>query len=150
MLTVLFALQQGRRPPRGIWTEPGLALGGRIHASVQLPRHACFGADGTDGRDDACRNRSPYERTETPCGPLDNVFAVARPQQDHGRNEDEVSVVLVENNVFAGFGWMSKEESISDPLRIKDFIKPYSDNRDVQQIIKGFLNTGKAMKIIRF
>jgi len=33
---------------------------------------------------------------------------------------------------------MSKEESISDPVRIKDFIKPYSDNRDVQQIIKGF------------
>lgn len=69
---------------------------------------------------------------------------------DHGRNEDEVSVVLIENNVFAGFGWMSNEESISDPLRIKDFIKPFGDNRDVQQIIKGFLNTGKALKIIRF
>ncbi len=69
---------------------------------------------------------------------------------DHGRNEDEVSVVLIENNVFAGFGWMSKENSFNDPSRIKDCIKPYSDNRDVQQIIKGFLNTGKALKIIRF
>lgn len=68
---------------------------------------------------------------------------------DHGRNEDEVSVVLIENNVFAGFGWMSNESSIHDPAQIKDYIKPYSDNRDVQQIIKGFLNTGKALKIIR-
>jgi DNA polymerase-3 subunit epsilon len=69
---------------------------------------------------------------------------------DRGRNEDEVSVILIENNVFAGFGWMPNEESIVDPLRIKDFIKPYADNRDVHQIIKGFLNTGKALKIIRF
>jgi DNA polymerase-3 subunit epsilon len=69
---------------------------------------------------------------------------------DRGRNEDEVSVVLIENNVFAGFGWMSKENSIDDPSQIKDYIQPYSDNRDVHQIIKGFLNTGKALKIIRF
>jgi DNA polymerase III subunit epsilon len=69
---------------------------------------------------------------------------------DHGRNEDEHSVVLIENNVFAGFGWISTENSINDPAQIKDCIKPYSDNRDVQQIIKGFLRTGKALKIIRF
>ncbi len=69
---------------------------------------------------------------------------------DRGRNEDELSVVLIENNVFAGFGWLSKEFSIEDSTQIRDCIKRYSDNRDVQQIIKGFLNTGKALKIIRF
>ncbi len=69
---------------------------------------------------------------------------------DHGRNEDEVSVVLVENNVFAGFGWMMKEDALYDPSHIKECITKYTDNRDVQQIIKGFLNTGKALKIIRF
>jgi len=69
---------------------------------------------------------------------------------DHGRNEDEVSVVLIENNVFAGFGWMMKEDAIYDPGHIKECIKKFNDNRDVQQIIKGFLNTGKALKIIRF
>jgi len=69
---------------------------------------------------------------------------------DHGRNEDEVSVVLIENNVFAGFGWMNKEDRIEDPVQIRDCIKRYNDNRDVQQIIKGFLNTGKALKIVRF
>jgi DNA polymerase-3 subunit epsilon len=69
---------------------------------------------------------------------------------DHGRNEDEISVVLIENNVFAGFGWMMKDDRIEDPVQIKECIKPYHDNRDVQQIIKGFLNSGKALKIIRF
>jgi DNA polymerase-3 subunit epsilon len=69
---------------------------------------------------------------------------------DHGRNEDEVSVVLIENNVFAGFGWMTTENGIDDPGQIRDCIKRYNDNRDVQQIIKGFLTTGKALKIIRF
>jgi DNA polymerase-3 subunit epsilon len=69
---------------------------------------------------------------------------------DRGRNEEEVSVVLIENNVFAGFGWMDRENTIENPAQLKEYIKPYSDNRDVQQIIKGFLNTGKALKIIRF
>jgi len=69
---------------------------------------------------------------------------------DRGRNEDEVSVVLIENNVFAGFGWMSADNGIEDVSQFKDCIRPYSDNRDVQQIIKSFLNTGKALKIIRF
>ena len=69
---------------------------------------------------------------------------------DHGRNEDEVSVVLIENNVFAGFGWMDRNEAVSDPAQIRESIKRYSDNRDVQQIIKGYLKSGKAQKIIRF
>jgi DNA polymerase III subunit epsilon len=69
---------------------------------------------------------------------------------DKGRNEDELSVVLIENSVFAGFGWMSKEDIIQDPNSIKDKIKRYNDNRDIQQIIKSFLNSGKAQKIVRF
>jgi len=69
---------------------------------------------------------------------------------DHGRNEDELSVVLIENNLYAGFGWMTREDRIEDPEQIRDCITRYSDNRDVQQIIKGFLNSGKALKIIRF
>jgi DNA polymerase III subunit epsilon len=69
---------------------------------------------------------------------------------DHGRHEDEVSVVLIENNQFAGFGWMSKQESVDNPNQVREFIRQYTDNRDVQQIIKGFLNSGKALKILRF
>jgi hypothetical protein len=45
---------------------------------------------------------------------------------------------------------MPKENGIIDPQQIKEYIKRYNDNRDIQQIIKGFLNTGKALKILRF
>jgi DNA polymerase-3 subunit epsilon len=69
---------------------------------------------------------------------------------DHGRHENERSVVLIENNVFAGFGWIADDDTIENPEKIKERIKPYTDNCDVQQIIKGFLNSGKALKIIRF
>jgi DNA polymerase-3 subunit epsilon len=69
---------------------------------------------------------------------------------DQGRHEDEVSVVLIENNVFAGFGYIPKDDHIENPDQIRDCITRYGDNRDVQQIIKGFLKAGKAVKVIRF
>lgn len=69
---------------------------------------------------------------------------------DHGRNEDEFSVVLIENNKFSGFGWLTSNVNIQNVNQLKECIKQFSDNRDVQQIIKGFLNSGKALKIIRF
>jgi DNA polymerase-3 subunit epsilon len=69
---------------------------------------------------------------------------------DHGRHEDEVSVVLIENNVFAGFGWLPNDDGIENLDQIRDCIKRFNDNRDIQQIIKGFLRTGKALKIVRF
>lgn len=69
---------------------------------------------------------------------------------DHGRNEDEFSVILIENNRYAGFGYVSKDEAIQTPEQIRNLIKSYNDNRDIQQIIKGYLKSGKVLKIIKF
>lgn len=69
---------------------------------------------------------------------------------DQGRHDDEISVVLIENNVFSGFGWMPKDERIENSDQIREYITRYNDNRDVQQIIKGYLKSAKAMKVIRF
>jgi DNA polymerase-3 subunit epsilon len=69
---------------------------------------------------------------------------------DHGRHDDEYSVVLVQNNVFSGFGYMDKSEAIRDADQLAGFVTSYPDNRDIQQIIKGFINSGKALKILRF
>ena len=49
--------------------------------------------------------------------------------------------------LFAGFGWIPKDSPFDNCEQIKDCITLYSDNRDVQQIIKGFLKSGKALKI---
>lgn len=69
---------------------------------------------------------------------------------DQGRTEDEMSIVLIENNMYAGFGWMSADEPIYSASQIREVIKRFNDNRDIHQIIKGYLNSGKAKRIIRF
>ena len=69
---------------------------------------------------------------------------------DSGRNEDEVSVIWVENNKYKGFGWIMKEDGFSSPDELMDCIQIRDDNRDIQQIIRGYLNSGKVKKIIRF
>ena len=69
---------------------------------------------------------------------------------DHGRHEDEFSVILIENNRYVGFGYASKDEPIHNAEQIRNIIKTFDDNRDIQQIIKGYLNSGKVLKVIRF
>jgi DNA polymerase III subunit epsilon len=69
---------------------------------------------------------------------------------DHGRTEEELSVVMVENAMFCGFGWMMKEDFQANPEVIREAIIRHDDNRDIQQIIKGYLKSGKALKVVRF
>jgi hypothetical protein len=45
---------------------------------------------------------------------------------------------------------MDKSEAIRDADQLAGFVTSYPDNRDIQQIIKGFINSGKALKILRF
>ncbi|HAW51003.1 MAG TPA: hypothetical protein DCX54_01560, partial [Flavobacteriales bacterium] len=67
---------------------------------------------------------------------------------DKGRSEGEKSVVLVENGVYKGFGFVDREAQLSTPEQLKDHIKRYEDNRDVQQMIRSYLNQKKVEKIL--
>jgi len=69
---------------------------------------------------------------------------------DKGRNEGEKSVVIVENGVYQGFGYLTDEDQINHPQEFKEFISNYQDNRDVQQIIRSYLNNKKVEKIVEF
>ena len=69
---------------------------------------------------------------------------------DSGRNSDERALILIENNIYQGFGYISMEE-LSQPIEIiKSFIKPFADNRDVSSIIRGYLKRKKVEAIIEF
>ncbi len=58
---------------------------------------------------------------------------------DTGRNTQEKALVFVENNIYKGFGFVSVDE-LDQPIEVlKSFIKPYSNNRDVASIIRGYL-----------
>ncbi|MEA3443843.1 MAG: exonuclease domain-containing protein [Bacteroidota bacterium] len=67
---------------------------------------------------------------------------------DKGRSDDEKSVVCVENGCYIGFGYFAPEFTGDNLELIKDNIKAYSDNRDIQSIIRGYLKQRKAEKII--
>ncbi len=67
---------------------------------------------------------------------------------DSGREEDEKSVIHIENGKYQGFGYFKPEYTSSNINLIKDSVKSYTDNRDVQQIIRGYMNKKKQEKII--
>jgi DNA polymerase-3 subunit epsilon len=69
---------------------------------------------------------------------------------DTGREENERSVVQLENGKYLGFGFLSTGESYLHLEDIKDCIRIYEDNRDVQQIIRTYLNRYDVEKVIRY
>lgn len=69
---------------------------------------------------------------------------------DKGRNNDEMSVVQVKNGKYIGYGFISRDISISSVESISDYIKIAKDNKDVQQIIKFHIRKHKVEKIIPY
>lgn len=69
---------------------------------------------------------------------------------DRGRSMEEKSVILVENGVYQGFGFIDDSMQISDPSEFKDVVRPYEDNRDIQQIIRSFINQKKVERLVNF
>lgn len=67
---------------------------------------------------------------------------------DTGRRQDEKSVILVESGVYKGFGYLDSEEQMMDAETLKSHVKSYEDNRDVQQIIRSYLNHKKVERIL--
>jgi DNA polymerase-3 subunit epsilon len=69
---------------------------------------------------------------------------------DKGRTMNEKSVVLVENGKYKGFGYIDLTCFGGSVDELKESIKPYSDNRDVQQIINSYLSKHKVEQVIKF
>ncbi len=69
---------------------------------------------------------------------------------DKGRNEDEKSVVKIENGKYIGFGYINSESVGNNLESLSDVIKVYPDNRDVQQIIRTYLKQHSVEMLIKF
>ncbi|NCD41836.1 MAG: hypothetical protein EOL88_07065 [Bacteroidia bacterium] len=63
-----------------------------------------------------------------------------------GRDPDERSVVWIENFIYRGFGFFAKNNPPS-PALWEACIQYYSDNKDIQTIINGYLKKHPAMNI---
>lgn len=67
-----------------------------------------------------------------------------------GRTPQEKSVVCVENSRYLGFGFIDDTFSATGFQDFKEAIKRYNDNKDVQQIIRGYMRSGMRDKLIVF
>lgn len=56
-----------------------------------------------------------------------------------GRNKKEMSVILVENGIYKGFGYMSKKKRIKAFKEYGKLITYMADNNDVQKILRRYL-----------
>jgi len=69
---------------------------------------------------------------------------------DAGRNDDEKSVVKIENGKYMGFGYIDTESIGNNIESLSDVIKVYPDNRDIQQIIRTYLKQHSVEMLIKF
>jgi DNA polymerase-3 subunit epsilon len=67
-----------------------------------------------------------------------------------GRRADEKSLVVIENGRYVGFGYVDETFSARKLADFREAVKPYADNKDVQQIIRQYVRTkrkGEQVKI---
>ncbi|MBK6397165.1 MAG: GIY-YIG nuclease family protein [Bacteroidetes bacterium] len=67
-----------------------------------------------------------------------------------GRNESEKSVTHIESGRYMGFGYFDPQFVTAHPEVLREHIKPRIDNRDVQRIIRHFLNTASPSNILTY
>ena len=69
---------------------------------------------------------------------------------DKGKGVDDMSLVMIENGRYLGYGWIYRDNTFNSPDEFKEFIETMEDNRDVRKIISGYLKNKKPEKIIRY
>lgn len=67
---------------------------------------------------------------------------------DKGRTVDERSVVLIEDGVFKGYGFISLNYQITNKKVLESIITPMASNQQVLHIIQSYLRKNKRIKII--
>ncbi len=68
---------------------------------------------------------------------------------DRGRHREESVVIKVEAGIYRGFGYLGND-TCNDMELLHDCIKPFTDNRDVHNIIRRYLRTQNGIKMIPF
>lgn len=67
-----------------------------------------------------------------------------------GRTHDERTLVLVENGAYLGHGFTSYDLPANSFQDLKERIKSYPDNRDIQKILASFLKNSNGDQIVYF
>jgi DNA polymerase-3 subunit epsilon len=65
-----------------------------------------------------------------------------------GRNHEESSVVWIEHGKYLGFGFFDSSIEVLHCSQLKEFIKFFPDNQDIQRILHSSLRNGKDYRIL--
>lgn len=68
---------------------------------------------------------------------------------DEGRSEEEHSIVLVEDGIFAGFGYIDLSQINGGLEELRDAIKPYPGNPETTRIIQRYMSKNPKLKQIK-
>jgi len=66
----------------------------------------------------------------------------------NGRNDDELSVVWIEQGKYHGFGYFDASMDLTNALQLRSFITSYDDDQDIQRIIQMYLRNNRDYRII--
>jgi DNA polymerase-3 subunit epsilon len=69
---------------------------------------------------------------------------------DKGRNEQEYAVIKIDGGKYRGFGYVTPQPGTDMMELLHDCIHPYTDNRDVQQIIRNYLFRHQVKRILPY
>ncbi|WP_053405355.1 exonuclease domain-containing protein [Persicobacter sp. CCB-QB2] len=69
---------------------------------------------------------------------------------EDGRQPGEYCLVLVENGVYQGFGYVEKEYYQNDVHYLRDFIQAYENNRDTHRILLSHLRKKKKVRMLKW
>jgi DNA polymerase III subunit epsilon len=114
--------------------------GACFNYQLRLCQGACIGQEGPESY-----NQRVQQAIRHFSFSRENFFVIGR-----GRSRDEKSVVCVENGQYKGFGFFSEEGLDATFENIRQCIKPYAHNRDIQKIICGYLRKNQSDRLIRF
>jgi len=67
---------------------------------------------------------------------------------ENGKDKDEYGVVKIENGKYCGYGYIDRNYYNGNMEFLSDCIKRYTDDRDIQQILRQYLLKGKPLDII--
>ena len=103
----------------------------------------CFGA---------CVGNEPVADYNNRVNRMLNEFRFPHPNMvviDKGRAVDEKSVILIEDDDFKGFGYISLNHQINNIEILRSLIRPMKNNRDARHIIQRYMRKSKSLKIIK-
>jgi len=67
---------------------------------------------------------------------------------ERGRTSEEISIVLVENGSYAGYGYAAEEDAQQGLTALRDVIKPFPGNPETTKIIQRFLSQHPSTKVL--